>query len=142
MPADSQMIKYIATLTAVIFLFSCSKEEKQTKEQSKNPVQQNTEQENPADTNLTPEEKFSSSIMVDFLNDSDDEGFGDYLETEIFKMGANYDGAAVIELLQARGYYLLRKIMLLKIISYKNTLTLIRMNTISGEKKLPSKSPT
>ncbi len=79
------------------FLGSCSKDDKPvTQQQNQQKVAQD-ENDNPADTNLTPEEKFSASILVDFLEDSDDEDLGSFLETEIYKMGANYNGASVIE---------------------------------------------
>lgn len=79
------------------FLSSCSKDDKPvTQQQNQQKVTQD-ENDNPSDTNLTPEEKFSASILVDFLEDSDDEDLGSFLETEIYKMGANYNGASVIE---------------------------------------------
>lgn len=49
------------------------------------------------DTNLTPAQKFSSSILIDFLNDSDDDDLAGFLETEVYKLGSNYKGTAVIE---------------------------------------------
>lgn len=83
-------------LVSVIFI-SCSKEDKPVTQQNQQKVQ-NDEGDSPADTNLTPEEKFSSSILIDFLGDSDDEDLGEFLETEIFKMGASYNGASVVEI--------------------------------------------
>lgn len=83
-------------LVSVIFI-SCSKEDKPVTQQNQQKVQ-NEDNDSPADTNLTPEEKFSSSILIDFLGDSDDEDLGEFLETEIFKMGANYNGASVVEI--------------------------------------------
>lgn len=89
-------MRRIFFLQAVLFVFiSCSNDEKQT--QPKNQTQQNTEQENPNDTNLTPAEKFSSAILLDFLNGSEDEDLAAFLEEEVFKMGVNYSGASVVE---------------------------------------------
>ncbi|HWA05988.1 MAG TPA: hypothetical protein VG961_05530, partial [Ignavibacteria bacterium] len=90
-------MKYIILLFMLAFLSSCSKDDKPvTQQQNQQKVTQD-ENDNPSDTNLTPEEKFSASILVDFLEDSDDEDLGSFLETEIYKMGANYNGASVIE---------------------------------------------
>ncbi|HMQ78029.1 MAG TPA: hypothetical protein PKE39_05290 [Ignavibacteria bacterium] len=87
-------IKISFFLVLMTFLIGCSKEETQQNQQK---VSQD-ENDNPADTNLTPEEKFSAAILVDFLGDSDDEDLGDFLETKIYKMGANYNGATVVEI--------------------------------------------
>lgn len=82
----------------IIFFASCSKEEKQTTQKEKTPKNQVENIEvNPSDSEMTPEEKFSTSIMLDFL-DSDDEYLSDYLESEIYKMGSNYTGASIVEL--------------------------------------------
>lgn len=83
-------------MVSVIFI-SCSKHDKPVTQQNQQKVQ-NEDNDSPADTNLTPEEKFSSSILIDFLGDSDDEDLGEFLETEIFKMGASYNGASVVEI--------------------------------------------
>src|SRR5258706_6013616 len=87
-----------------VILAGCSKDNKQDtpkekpqKEQTQKtdtPVDDNT----PIDTNLTPEEKFSGSIMTDFLDDAEDEDLEGFLEDEVFKFSANYTGAAVIGL--------------------------------------------
>jgi hypothetical protein len=91
-------MKYILFVFILIFFASCTKEEKQTKQQEKAPKNQVEDVDNnPSDTNMTPEEKFSTSIMLDFL-DSDDEYLGDYLESEIYKIGTNYTGASIVEL--------------------------------------------
>ncbi len=87
----------VKVLLLLVFasLIGCSKND--------TPPQQNTQKpqiedgENPADTNLTPEEKFSASILIDFLSDSDDEDLAAYLETEVYKLGSAYNGAAVVE---------------------------------------------
>jgi hypothetical protein len=87
-----------ALLIAFTFL-SCSKDKDKEKVTDKQ-TQKNTEDEeidNPADTIMTPEESFSSAILIDYLNDSDDEDLAGYLETEIYKMGGNFTGVSVIE---------------------------------------------
>ena len=86
-------MKYLLILLISAILISCSKEETPQTQQK---VTQD-DSDNPADTNLTAEEKFSAAILVDFLNDSEDEDLGSFLETEIYKMGANFNGASVIE---------------------------------------------
>ena len=91
-------MRYILFSILFVLFISCSKEEKQTSKQEKAPKNQvGDTDDNPSDTNMTLEEKFSTSIMLDFL-DSDDGALGDFLESEIFKMGANYTGASVVEL--------------------------------------------
>ncbi|MFI5212308.1 MAG: hypothetical protein ACHQIH_05450 [Ignavibacteria bacterium] len=94
------MIKYAILLILSVLVVSCSKDDKpqQQTTQQQTDKKQNEDTENPADTNLTPEEKFSSAVMIDFLNDSDDDDLASFLETEIYKMGAHYTGAAVVEL--------------------------------------------
>jgi len=86
-------MKYLLILLISAILISCSKEDTPQTQQK---VTQD-DNESPADTNLTAEEKFSAAILVDFLNDSDDEDLGSFLETEIYKMGATYNGASVVE---------------------------------------------
>lgn len=87
-------MKFILILFVLAGLLSCSGDDKQPNKLS----DQQDESDSPADTNLTPEEKFSSSIITDFLGDPDDDDLTIYLETEIYKLGTNYKGAAVIEL--------------------------------------------
>jgi hypothetical protein len=84
-------------LAVSVFFVSCSKEDKPTTQQNQQKVL-NDENDNPADTNLTPEEKFSASILIDFLDDSDDEDLASFLETEVYKMGSNFNGASVVEI--------------------------------------------
>lgn len=88
-------------LTAAFFSAGCSKTEdkppekrQETTEQNKN----NDETDNPQDTAMSPEEQFSTSIMTDFLGDSDDDDLQDYIETEIYKNAQNYNGVSMIEL--------------------------------------------
>jgi hypothetical protein len=86
----------------VLFIAGCSKDNNKTPTTSndKQLQEQNqkidTTDDNPADTNLTPEEKFSTSVMVDFLDGDEDEDLEGFLEEEVFKFSANYTGAAVI----------------------------------------------
>jgi len=99
-------MKYLIIFILFLFFFSsCSKDDKQQQQQK---VQQDDSEEQ-LDTNLTPEEKFSSSILIDFLNDSDDADLAEYLETEIYKMNANYNGASVIELAPSLWLVMLEK---------------------------------
>ena len=92
-------MRYILFVFILVLFSSCSKDDKQTTQQEKAPKNQVEDMDdNSADTNMTPEERFSTSIMMDFLDYSDDEDLGDYLESEIYKMGANYKGASVVEL--------------------------------------------
>jgi hypothetical protein len=86
--------KLLIVFISLAFIITCCKE-------SKPPPQQKVQSEdydNPADTNLSPEEKFSAAVLIDFLNDSDDEELAGYLETEIYKMGSGYKGASVAEI--------------------------------------------
>jgi hypothetical protein len=87
-------MKYILILFFLAGFISCSSDDKRPNTLS----DQQDDGDNPADTNLTPEEKFSSSIISDFLGDPDDDDLTIYLETEIYKLAVNYKGAAVIEL--------------------------------------------
>lgn len=92
-------MKYLIILLTFVAFISCSKDDKPVTQQQQNQQKVNSEEnENPADTNLTPEEKFSASILVDFLGDSDDEDLASFLENEVYKMGANYNGVTVIEI--------------------------------------------
>jgi hypothetical protein len=76
---------------------SCSKSEKpQDKENVSG--NQTGETENPSDTTMSAEEKFSSSILTDFIDDTDDVDLESYLEDELFKYSQNYRGASVIQL--------------------------------------------
>jgi hypothetical protein len=101
-------MKYLLLLLVLICLVSCSKDDKP-------PLQQNTqknqpdENDNPEDTNLTPEEKFSVSILSDFLGDSDDEDLASFLETQIYKMDSAYTGAAVVEITPSTWLVMLEK---------------------------------
>lgn len=81
-------LRFLLFVLFTILLISCDDTDKKL----------NEEQDNPEDTNLTPEEKFSSSVLVDFLNDSEDDDLASFLETQVYKMGVNYTGAAVVEL--------------------------------------------
>jgi len=102
--ASISYIRLLLVIFIAAFIISgCSKkddkpvtEKKQetTTEQQTNP----NEIENPQDTVLSPEEQFSTAIMSDFLDGSDDEELQDYLETEIYKYSQNYNGVSLIEI--------------------------------------------
>lgn len=79
----------------MMLLISCSKEETQSLDNLKKDTGEDIE--NPADTNLTPEEKFSASLMSDFLESSEDDDLADFVETEIYKTAQNYNGTAMVE---------------------------------------------
>lgn len=82
-------------LLSFFFLAGCSKEEKPQVNQQ----QKNTEQDNSEDINLTPQEQYSTSLLTDFLDGSEDEDLANFLETEVFdKMGGSYSGSSIIEL--------------------------------------------
>lgn len=101
-------MKYIF-LALIIFIFSsCSKDDKTTQTNAPKTQVEDID-DSPADTNLTPEEKFSTAILIDFLNDSGDEDLAEYLETEIYKMNANYRGASVIEITPSTWLVMLEK---------------------------------
>jgi hypothetical protein len=96
-------MRYILFLCLFVFFVSCSKEEKPTVTKDKPQTEQNQsntlpDDTTPADTNLTPEEQFSSSIMTDFLEGAEDEDLEGYLEDEVYKNQQGYTGAAVIGL--------------------------------------------
>lgn len=91
------MNKHFIFLVLLIIVFSCSNEDNKQKQIDEKQSNKD-ETEIIQDTNLTPEEKFTVSILTDFLNDSDDEDLASFLETEIYKMRANYNGAAIAEI--------------------------------------------
>lgn len=91
-------MKHILLLLVLFCFISCSKDDKTPEEN-----------DNPADTNLTPGEKFSVSILSDFLDDSDDEDLASFLETQIYKMGTGYNGAAVVEITPSTWLVMLEK---------------------------------
>jgi len=90
-------MKYLILLFTFAFLVSCSKDETpETQKQNQQKVTQD-EGDEQVELNLSPEEKFSAAILVDFLGDSEDEDLASFLETEVFKQGANFNGASVVE---------------------------------------------
>lgn len=97
-------MRIILILISAILISSCSKEDK-----APQTLQKTGETENPADTNLTPEEKFSTSILADFIGNSEDEELAEYLETEIYKMGAGFKGASLVEISPAVWFIMLEK---------------------------------
>lgn len=93
------MKRYLIFLffVSLVIFFSCSKEDKQSNKTGRQETKQE-DVENPADTIMSPEEKFSSSIMIDFLDSSDDEDLDGYLQDELFKYSKDYRGASVVQL--------------------------------------------
>lgn len=101
-------MRFIIFASFLIIFSSCSKDDKTTQTNApKNQIEDIDD--DPADTNLTPEEKFSTAILIDFLDDSSDEELAEYLETEIYKMNANYRGASVIEVTPSTWLVMLEK---------------------------------
>jgi hypothetical protein len=89
---------FVLIISFITFL-SCSKEEKQQSDKTvKKETKQEEQEQNPSDTLMSPEEKFSSSIVVDFLDSPEDEDLTDYLEEELFKYSQTYRGASVMQL--------------------------------------------
>jgi hypothetical protein len=132
----------LSIIFLILFLYvqGCSKKEdkpvtddkKQTNRIEPPPNSDDTI-ENPEDSTMTPEEQFSTSIMSDFLDDSDDEDLQDYLETEIYKYAQNYNGVSVIELSPSTWFVSFEKdgnnknFILQKYIDFKSTDAYFRM---------------
>lgn len=89
-------MKRILIFLLLAGLMSCSKTEKQQEKENSSKNQEGIE--NPSDTIMTVEEKFSTSILSDFLDDTDDEDLASYLEDELFKYSQNYRGASVMQI--------------------------------------------
>ncbi|MGA2668084.1 MAG: hypothetical protein ABSF32_04110 [Ignavibacteria bacterium] len=89
-------MKRILIFLLLAGLMSCSKNEKQQEKENSSKNQEGIE--NPSDTIMTVEEKFSTSILSDFLDDTDDEDLASYLEDELFKYSQNYRGASVMQI--------------------------------------------
>ena len=90
-------LNFIVIFSLVLFL-SCSREDKQQNQKTSRQETKQEDVDNPSDTLMTPEEKFSSSIMIDFLDSSEDEDLEGYLQDELFKYSKDYRGASVIQL--------------------------------------------
>lgn len=78
-------------------LISCSKDDKPAGEEH-DQTTQNEDGDTGIDPNLSPGEKFSTAILMDFLGDPEDEDLADFLVSHVFSMGANYNGAALVEI--------------------------------------------
>jgi hypothetical protein len=50
---------------------------------------------------MTPEEKFSSSLLYDLIGDADDDDLADFLETTVYKMSLGYTGISIAEITPA-----------------------------------------
>ncbi len=81
-------------------LLSCSKDSDKVTDKKEQKVQED-EEFNPADTNLTVEEKFSSSILNDFVSSSEDDDLAAYLEDELFKYNDKFRGASLTQLTES-----------------------------------------
>lgn len=101
------MMKYFLLLVFSVFIISCSKEDKPVDQQTDK--KSTDEQEIVEEINLTPEEKFSSAILDDFLDESEDDDLASFLESEIFKMGGNFNGCAVVEVTPSTWLVILEK---------------------------------
>jgi hypothetical protein len=101
------LISFIAF--SLFFLSSCTQNDKPKSNKDNAPKTQFEELDDTGDTVFTPEEKFSTAILIDYLNDSNDEELAQYLESEVFKMNANYRGASVIELTPSTWLVMLEK---------------------------------
>lgn len=100
------MMKYFFLLVFSSLIISCSKDDKTVDQTDK----KNTdEQELVEELNLTPEEKFSSAILDDFLDESEDDDLASFLESEVFKMGGNFNGCAVVEVTPSTWLVILEK---------------------------------
>jgi hypothetical protein len=89
----------IILLFSVIFV-SCSKDKDKVTDKKEQKVQED-EEFNPADTNLTVEEKFSASILNDFVSSSEDDDLAAYLEDELFKYNDKFRGASLTQLTES-----------------------------------------
>ncbi len=94
-------MKKILLLTVIaacsFFLSSCSQDDKTPSRQDRAPKNQIEDLDDTGDTVMTAAEKFSTAILIDFLNDSNDGDLAEYLENEIYKLGSGYRGASVIQ---------------------------------------------
>jgi hypothetical protein len=118
--------RLLILLIAVIF-FSCSKEDKTVLQKQTSEQKQKEEIENPQDTNMTAEERFSSSIMIDFLDNSEDEDLASYLQDELYKYSETYRGASVLQVTNNLWFVTLenqnniKNFLLQKFIDFKNS---------------------
>jgi hypothetical protein len=90
-------MKYLLYTLLFLGFISCSKDDRTPQTQQQN-IQQD-ENDNPVDTNLSPEEKFSSALLFDILGDNDeDDDLSDFLETTVYKMSQAYTGVSMAEI--------------------------------------------
>jgi hypothetical protein len=101
-------MKYFLMIILAIGLISCSKDDKPSGE-VQDQTMQNEDGDTGIDPNLSSEEKFSTAILLDFLGDPEDEDLADFLESQVFSMGANYNGAAVVEVTPSTWIVVLEK---------------------------------
>ncbi len=93
----------------LLLFSSCTKNDKTSTQEENAPKTQIEDLDDTGDTVMTPAEKFSTAILIDFLDDSNDEDLAEYLESEIFKMNTNYRGASVIEVTPSTWLVMLEK---------------------------------
>lgn len=93
-----KLFNIIIIILFSLVLLSCSKDKVADKKEQK--VQED-EELNPADTNLTVEEKFSASILNDFVSSSEDEDLAAFLEDELFKYNDKFRGASLTQLTES-----------------------------------------
>lgn len=95
-------------LMSSLLLNSCSQNDK-TSRQDKSPENQFEDLDDAGDTVMTPEEKFSTAILIDFLDDSNDEDLAEYLEKEVYKLNLGYRGASVVQITPSTWLVMLEK---------------------------------
>lgn len=93
----------------LVILCSCSQNDKSTGQQEKAPRNQIEDIDDAGDTVMTPEEKFSTAILIDFLDDSNDGDLAEYLENEVYKLNQGYRGASVIQITPSTWLVMLEK---------------------------------
>lgn len=96
-------------LLNLLYFSSCSNDDKTSTRQNNAPKTQIEDSDDLYDTVMTSGEKFSTSILIDFLDDSNDEELAEYLEEEIYKLSPNFRGASVIEITSSTWLVMLEK---------------------------------
>jgi hypothetical protein len=89
-------MRILLSAFTLLFLLSCSNEESTS--DKKLLSSDNQKEEIQSDTNLTSEEIFSSSVMSDFLSESEDDALADYLETELYRIASGFSGCSLVEI--------------------------------------------
>ncbi len=87
MTGSLKLIGVLLCAAAAAFIFSCGKDNSQkpvTETQRNEKSNEQSSSDEDADTVLTPQEAFSSSLVQDILGDEDDPDLEEYLEEEIY----------------------------------------------------------